>query len=194
MTGRSKCGGTVVIREVMIRQMLLNRLKSCTVVYISRPSVPCGSRMDSALSRTKIISLEDRNGCKEAKSLGLSMPAPMASESRLRKLESDAGNRSQRMNRRLLPNRFLMRSSWRTVSAIDVLPTPPAPMRAIGSRFSARLTTFSINSFRPKKALGGRGGGSPRTLDANMRLRIYQLLIYLRTNLDLLPDTRTSPP
>ena len=173
MVGRLKCGGTVVMREVTPRQMLLKRLNSPTVVYISRASVPCGSRMDSALSRNRIISLEDRNGCKEVKSWGFSMPAPMALESRLRKWGSDAGNRSQRTNRRLSPNRFLMRSLWRTVSAIDVLPTPPAPMRAMGSRFSARPTTFSINSLRPKKALGGCGGGSPCTLNAMMRLRIH---------------------
>ena len=161
-----------------MRHMLLKRLNSCTAIYISRPLVPCGSRMDSTLSRTRIISPEDRNGCKKAKSLGLSIPAPMTSESRLRKLGSDAGNRSQWMNRRLLPNRFLMRSSWRTVSVIVVLPIPPAPMRAMGLRFSARLTTFSINSFHPKMALGGCGGGSPCALDANMRLRIHRLLIY----------------
>ena len=162
------------MREVIPRQILLKRLNSCTVVYISRESGPCGSSMYSALSRNRIISLEDRNGCREAKSSGFSMPAPMALESRLRRWGNDAGNRSQRTNRRLSPNRFLMRSLWRTVSAINVLPIPPAPMRAIGSRCSARPMTFSISSLRPKQALGGCGGGSPCTLDANMRHQIYQ--------------------
>ena len=73
------------------------------------------------------------------------------------------------MNWRLSPNRCLMRSSWRTVRAMDVLPIPPAPMRANGVRFSARLTSFSINSSRPKKSLGGGGGNSPGVLDANIR-------------------------
>ena len=37
---------------------------------------------------------------------------------------------------------------------------PPAPMRAMGVRFTARPTIFSINSSRPKQALGGGGGDS----------------------------------
>ena len=37
---------------------------------------------------------------------------------------------------------------------------PPAPIRAIGSRFSARRTTFPTSSSRPKQALGGGGGDS----------------------------------
>ena len=45
--------------------------------------------------------------------------------------------------------------------AIDVFPIPPSPMRAIGSRFSASPTAFSINRSRPKKALGAGGGDSP---------------------------------
>ena len=44
-------------------------------------------------------------------------------------------------------------------------PNPPAPMRAIGVRFSVRSTIFSISSSRPKQAHGGGGGNSPgRTL------------------------------
>ena len=81
----------------------------------------------------------------------------------------EAGSRSQRMNRRSSPNRCLMRSWWRTVRTVDVLPIPPAPIRAIGVRFSANPTTSSINSSRPKKTLGGGGGDSPDTLDANIR-------------------------
>ena len=41
-------------------------------------------------------------------------------------------------------------------------PNPPAPMRATGSRFSAKPATSSISSLRPKQALGGGGGDSPR--------------------------------
>ena len=52
---------------------------------------------------------------------------------------------------------------------MDVFPIPPAPMRAIGVRFSARPTIFSISSLRPKQALGRGGGGSPSALDANLR-------------------------
>ena len=44
---------------------------------------------------------------------------------------------------------------------MDVFPIPPSPMRAIGVRFSARLTIFSISSSRPKHTLGGEGGNSP---------------------------------
>ena len=43
---------------------------------------------------------------------------------------------------------------------MDVLPIPPAPIRAIGVKFSARPTIFSISSVRPKQA-GGGGGHSP---------------------------------
>ena len=52
---------------------------------------------------------------------------------------------------------------------MDVLPIPPAPMRAMGARFSARPTIFSINLLRPKQALGAGGGDSPSALDANIR-------------------------
>ena len=38
--GRLQRGGTVEIREVIPRQMLLNRLSSSTTAYISRDSVP----------------------------------------------------------------------------------------------------------------------------------------------------------
>ena len=131
------------------------------MAYIFRAPVPCGSRMDSALSRKMIISLEDRNGRKGVRSSGFSIPAPMTLESRLRKWTGEAGNWSQRMNLRSFPNRSLMRSRWRTVRAMEVFPIPPAPMRAIGVRFSARLTTFSISSSRPKQVLGGGGGNSP---------------------------------
>lgn len=55
------------------------------------------------------------------------------------------------------------------MSAIDVFPIPPGPMRATGVRFSARSTILAINSSRPKQALGGGGGDSPGILDANVR-------------------------
>ena len=38
---------------------------------------------------------------------------------------------------------------------IDVFPMPPAPVRAIGLRVSARPATFSIRPVHPKQALGG---------------------------------------
>ena len=59
---------------------------------------------------------------------------------------------------------------------MDVFPIPPTPMRAMGVRFSARLTTFPINSSRPKQALGAGGGDSPGVLDANIRYKIHQQL------------------
>ena len=141
--------GIVENRDVMQRQILLNWLSSLTTAWISRASTPCGSRMDSALSRTMSISLEDRDGRRGVRSSAFSTPAPMTSESRRRKCVREAGNSSQRINRRSLPNRSLMRLSWRTVRAMDVLPIPPAPMRASGVRFPARLTILSINSSRP---------------------------------------------
>ena len=164
------------MREVMQRQMLLKRLSSSTTAYTSRASVPYGSRMDSALSSTMNISLEDRNGRRGVKSLGFSTPAPMASESRLRKLACAGWNWSQRMNRRFSLNLFLTRSWCRTVKATDVLPIPPAPTRAIGVRPSTRLTISSISSIsssRPKQALGGRGGDSPSKLDSDLRSWVY---------------------
>ena len=52
---------------------------------------------------------------------------------------------------------------------MDVLPIPPAPMRAMDVRFSARPTIFSISSSRPKHAFGGGGGNSPGMLDTDVR-------------------------
>ena len=46
----------------------------------------------------------------------------------------------------------------------DVLPIPPAPIKAIGMRRCAKSMIFSINSLRPKKILGGGGGSSPGAL------------------------------
>ena len=161
------------MREVMQSEMFLKRLSSSTTVYRPWASVPRGSRIDSALSRTMNMSLEDRKGRRGAKSSGLSMPAPMAFESRLRRLACAGGNWSQRMNRRFSLNRFPMRSSWRTDRATDVFPIPPTPMRAIGARLSARLTIFSINSSRPKQAPGGGGGDSPSILDSKIRSWVY---------------------
>ena len=43
---------------------------------------------------------------------------------------------------------------------MDVFPIPPAPMRAIEVRFSARPMIFSISSSRPKQGPGGGGGSS----------------------------------
>ena len=48
--------GTVEIREMIPRQMLLNRLSSSRIANISQASVLWGSRMDSALSRNRVIS------------------------------------------------------------------------------------------------------------------------------------------
>ena len=151
----------------MQRQMLLSSLSSSTAENISSEFGPFGSRMDSALSRTIKISLEDKNGRRWVRSSGFSMPAPMTLESRRRKCEREGGNWSQRMNRRLSPNRCLMRSSWRTVRAIDVLPIPPVPSRAIGVRRSAKSTISSTSSSRPKKTLGCGGGNSPGALDTS---------------------------
>ena len=79
-TGRLQRGGMAVMREVIPRQMLLNRLSSSTTDYISLASVPCGSRIDSALSRNRIMSFEDRNGRKGVKSPGFLTPAPMTAD------------------------------------------------------------------------------------------------------------------
>ena len=86
------------------------------------------------------------------------------------------GNWSQRMNRRLSPNRCLIRSWWRTVRAMDVFPIPPGPMRAIGVRSSARPMISSIRSSRPKQALGRGGGDSPGGFDVGVRCWIRQRL------------------
>ena len=56
---------------------------------------------------------------------------------------------------------------------MDVLPIPPAPMRAVGERFSARPRILSIMSARPKQALGAGGGDSPSALDTKIRRRFY---------------------
>ena len=162
MVGRLQCGGTVEMREVIPRQIFSKRVSSSTTAYISVESGPAGSRIDSALSKIKIILVEDRNGRRGAKSSGFSIPAPMTLDNRLRRCVCDAGNRSQRINLRLSPNWSLIRGWWRTFSAIDVFPIPPAPTRATGSRFSAKPTTVSTSSSRPKQVLGGGGGDSPR--------------------------------
>ena len=173
ITGRLQLGGTVEMREVMQSEIVLNRLSSSTTAYMFWESGPCGSRMDSALSRTMSISLEDRNGRRGVKSSGFSIPAPMTFESWLRRLACEGGNLSQRMNRRFSLNRFSMRLLWRTDRAIDVFPIPPAPMRAIDVRLSARPTIFSINSSRPKQAPGGGGGDSPSILVSMVRSLVY---------------------
>ena len=73
------------MRDVMQRHIVSNRHSSSTEAYISCEFAPCGSRMDSALSRTMRILLEDRNGSREVKPSGFSTPAPVTLESRLRK-------------------------------------------------------------------------------------------------------------
>jgi len=82
----------VEIRDVMVRQMLLKRFSSSTTPYISRAPVPCGSRMDSALSRNRIMSVEDREGRKGVRPSGFSTPAPMTLESLARKWVYEEGN------------------------------------------------------------------------------------------------------
>ena len=161
MIGRLQCGGTVEMREVIPRQMFSNRVSSSTTLYSSWASGPAGSRIDSALSRNKIILVEDRNGRSGVRSSGFSIPAPMTLDNRLRRCVCEAGNWSQQMNRRLSPNLALVRGWWRTFRAIEVFPIPPAPMRATGSSSSAKLTTASTSSSRPKQVLGGGGGDSP---------------------------------
>ena len=79
----SQSGGTAEIRGVMHRQMLSNWLSSSTTAHILSASVPLGSRIDSALSRTMRNSLEDRNERREARSSGFSIPAPMTLDNRL---------------------------------------------------------------------------------------------------------------
>ena len=66
MSSRLQSGGIVEIREVVHRQILPNRPSSSTTTYISSALVPHGSSMDSALSRTINMSMEDRNGRKGA--------------------------------------------------------------------------------------------------------------------------------
>jgi len=62
---------------------------------------------------------------------------------------------------------------------MEVFPIPPVPIRAIGVKFSTRLTISWIKSLRPKQALGGGGGDSPGTLDVNVREWISQQPILL---------------
>jgi hypothetical protein len=57
---------------------------------------------------------------------------------------------------------------------MDVFPIPPGPMRAMGVRFSARPTISLVSSLRPKNTLGGGGGDSPESLDANISRWIHQ--------------------
>ena len=59
------------------------------------------------------------------------------------------------------------------VTAMDVLPVPPGPMRAIGVRFSTKPRISSIKLSRQKQALGARGVDSPGILDANTRYCIH---------------------
>ena len=83
--GRLQRGGTVEIREVIPRHIFLKRVSSSTTAYISWASGPAGSRMDSALSRNRIISFEDKNGRRGVRSSGFSTPAPMTLDNRLRR-------------------------------------------------------------------------------------------------------------
>ena len=53
---------------------------------------------------------------------------------------------------------------------------PPAPMRAIEVRLSARPIIFSMSSSRPKQAPGGGGGNSPGILNSMVRDLDYQQL------------------
>ena len=57
---------------------------------------------------------------------------------------------------------------------MEVLPIPPAPIRATGRNRSAKLTVSSISSSRPKKTLGGGGEDSPGTLGLDVRNEIYR--------------------
>ena len=98
------------MRDVMHGWMLSGWLGSSTTASISCPLAPCGSRIDSALSRTIGISSEVRDGRRGVGSSGFSTPAPMTFESRRRKLAHEAVNWSQRMNRRLFLNLSLTRA------------------------------------------------------------------------------------
>ena len=51
--------------------------------------------------------------------------------------------------------------------ATEVLPIPPAPMKAVGIRLSA-------SSSRPKKVLGGGGGDSPGMPDSGVRWQAHR--------------------
>ena len=78
----SQPGGMVEMQKVIQRQMLSIRLSSSIAEYISLDSGPCGSSIDSALSRTINISFDDRNGRRGSRLSGLSMPEPMALDRR----------------------------------------------------------------------------------------------------------------
>ena len=69
---------------------------------------------------------------------------------------------TQRMNRRLSPNRSLTRLRWGIAKATEVFPMPSTPRRAIEVRLSMRPTIHPISSSRPKQALRGGRGVSPR--------------------------------
>ena len=60
---------------------------------------------------------------------------------------------------------------------MEVLPIPPAPSRAMGVKFSTRPTIFPMRSLRPKQALGGGGGDSPRWMLENRQIVDLALLI-----------------
>ena len=51
---------------------------------------------------------------------------------------------------------------------MDVLPIPPAPVRAIDVKRCVRSTIASTNSLRPKKTFGGGGGSSPGVAGADV--------------------------
>ena len=63
-----------------------------TVLYMSCPLVPFGSKIDSALSRTMDISLGDKGGRRAARTSGFSTMAPITLESRARRWALEAGN------------------------------------------------------------------------------------------------------
>ena len=63
---------------------------------------------------------------------------------------------------------------------MDVFPIPPGPMRATGVRSSAKPTTSSISSPRPKQTLGRGGGDSPGTVGWGLRFCIYWWLDHRR--------------
>ena len=77
--------GTGKMREVIQTDMVLNRHSSSTAAKISSWFIPCGSRMDSALSRTMRISVEERKGRSGSISSGFWIPAPIALERWARK-------------------------------------------------------------------------------------------------------------
>ena len=92
IAGCFQCGRTVEVREVVPRQMPLKRLNFSATVYISNASVPCGSRIGSALSRNSIISVEAWNGRRGVNSFRIFYPKPVALESQTEKWAHEAGN------------------------------------------------------------------------------------------------------